>query len=64
MYVHYTYHSIALAGETNIQVPDKKPTQQYGLQGTNHLLPGFGKVYANLPTKALLKKDKVVKSIR
>ncbi|KAF7631029.1 hypothetical protein Mgra_00008736 [Meloidogyne graminicola] len=40
-------------------IPDKKLEQPYGLQGTNHLLPGFGKVYSKLPTKAILKKDKV-----
>ncbi|KAL7069760.1 hypothetical protein ACQ4LE_010891 [Meloidogyne hapla] len=40
-------------------IPDKKPEQPYGLQGTNHLLPGFGKVHSKLPTKAFLKKDKV-----
>nr|CAD2153812.1 unnamed protein product [Meloidogyne enterolobii]CAD2173621.1 unnamed protein product [Meloidogyne enterolobii] len=40
-------------------IHDKKPEMPYGLQGTNHLLPGFGKVHSKLPTKALLKKDKV-----
>ncbi|KAH7726793.1 Protein M88.7 [Aphelenchoides avenae] len=38
---------------------DKKPEQPYGLQGSNHLLPGKGKVFAKLPTRAILKKDKV-----
>ncbi|KAL3098037.1 hypothetical protein niasHT_027582 [Heterodera trifolii] len=40
-------------------IPDKKPSQPYGLQGTNHLLPGFGKIASKLPTKTILKKDKV-----
>lgn len=44
---------------TRVQVHDKKPEQPYGLQGTNHLLPGKGKVYGKLPTRAILKKDKV-----
>ena len=42
-----------------LQLPDKKPEQPYGLQGTNHLLPGKGKVAGKLPTRVLLKKDKV-----
>lgn len=32
---------------------------KYGLQGTHHLLPGTGKVSSVLPTRAILKKDKV-----
>uniref|UniRef100_A0AC34RI72 Iron-binding zinc finger CDGSH type domain-containing protein n=1 Tax=Panagrolaimus sp. JU765 TaxID=591449 RepID=A0AC34RI72_9BILA len=40
-------------------LPDKKPEQSYGLQGTNHLLPAKGKVAAKLPTRVMLKKDKV-----
>uniref|UniRef100_A0AC34GQ76 Iron-binding zinc finger CDGSH type domain-containing protein n=1 Tax=Panagrolaimus sp. ES5 TaxID=591445 RepID=A0AC34GQ76_9BILA len=38
---------------------DKKPEQNYGLQGMNHLLPGKGKVHSKLPTRAFLKKDKI-----
>uniref|UniRef100_A0A915AK60 Iron-binding zinc finger CDGSH type domain-containing protein n=1 Tax=Parascaris univalens TaxID=6257 RepID=A0A915AK60_PARUN len=38
---------------------DKKPEHPYGLQGTNHLLPGKGKVASKLPTKVLMKKDKI-----
>uniref|UniRef100_A0A158R4I6 CDGSH iron-sulfur domain-containing protein 3, mitochondrial n=1 Tax=Syphacia muris TaxID=451379 RepID=A0A158R4I6_9BILA len=38
---------------------DKKPQQKYGLQGTNHLLPGKGKVAGKLPTRVLMKKDKI-----
>uniref|UniRef100_A0A915DJL8 Iron-binding zinc finger CDGSH type domain-containing protein n=1 Tax=Ditylenchus dipsaci TaxID=166011 RepID=A0A915DJL8_9BILA len=40
-------------------IPDKKPEQPYGRQGTNHLLPGFGKVNSKLPTRTILRKDKV-----
>lgn len=40
-------------------IPDKKPHQLYGLQGSNHLLPGFGKIHSKLPTRAILKKDKI-----
>lgn len=35
----------------NIQLQDKKPNEEYGLQGTNHELPGTGKVHSKLPTK-------------
>ncbi|EFO98648.1 hypothetical protein GCK72_010082 [Caenorhabditis remanei] len=38
---------------------DKKPSEEYGLQGTNHELPGTGKVHSKLPTKVHMKKDKV-----
>ncbi|MFH4982102.1 hypothetical protein AB6A40_008811 [Gnathostoma spinigerum] len=38
---------------------DKAPSQQYGLQGTNHLLPSKGKISGKLPTMVLMKKDKV-----
>uniref|UniRef100_A0A914CR46 Uncharacterized protein n=1 Tax=Acrobeloides nanus TaxID=290746 RepID=A0A914CR46_9BILA len=40
-------------------IPDKKPSQPYGLQGTNHMQQKKGKVYAKLPTRVMLKKDKV-----
>uniref|UniRef100_A0A8R1TZ54 Iron-binding zinc finger CDGSH type domain-containing protein n=1 Tax=Onchocerca volvulus TaxID=6282 RepID=A0A8R1TZ54_ONCVO len=38
---------------------DKKPLHKYGLQGTHHLLPDTGKVSSTLPTRAVLKKDKI-----
>ncbi|KHN79924.1 CDGSH iron-sulfur domain-containing protein 3, mitochondrial [Toxocara canis] len=38
---------------------NKKPEHPYGLQGTNHLLPGKGKIASRLPTKVLMKKDKI-----
>ncbi|VDN58017.1 unnamed protein product [Dracunculus medinensis] len=38
---------------------DKKPSQPYGLQGTNHLIKVKGKVSGNLPTKVHMKKDKI-----
>ncbi|KJH45403.1 zinc finger CDGSH type [Dictyocaulus viviparus] len=38
---------------------DKKPNEPYGLQGTNHLLPGVGKIHSKLPIKVHMKKDKV-----
>ncbi|VDK88850.1 unnamed protein product [Litomosoides sigmodontis] len=38
---------------------DKKPLHKYGLQGTHHLLPYTGKVSSTLPTRAVLKKDKI-----
>jgi len=38
---------------------DKKPLEPYGLQGNNHLQPRKGKVYGKLPTRVLMKKDKV-----
>ncbi|CAJ0946569.1 unnamed protein product, partial [Mesorhabditis belari] len=41
------------------QLQDKKPHDAYGLQGTNHQLPGTGKIHSKLPTKVLMKKDKV-----
>lgn len=41
------------------QLPDKKPEQKYGLQGTNHLLPEKGKVAGKLPTRVFLKKNKI-----
>uniref|UniRef100_A0A914UJL2 Iron-binding zinc finger CDGSH type domain-containing protein n=1 Tax=Plectus sambesii TaxID=2011161 RepID=A0A914UJL2_9BILA len=41
------------------KLQDKKPEQPYGLQGNNHLQPGNGKIYSKLPTKILMKKDKV-----
>ncbi|TKR93778.1 hypothetical protein L596_008175 [Steinernema carpocapsae] len=40
-------------------IQDKKPEQLYGLQGKNHLLPGTGKIHSKLPTRVMLKKDKV-----
>ncbi|CAJ0574375.1 unnamed protein product, partial [Mesorhabditis spiculigera] len=41
------------------QLQDKKPGENYGLQGTNHQLPGVGKIHSKLPTKVHMKKDKV-----
>ncbi|VDK50198.1 unnamed protein product [Cylicostephanus goldi] len=38
---------------------DKKPHEPYGLQGSNHLLPGKGKIHSRLPVKVHMKKDKV-----
>ncbi|CAI4230483.1 unnamed protein product [Auanema sp. JU1783] len=38
---------------------DKKPSESYGLQGNNHLLPNKGKVHSKLPVKVHMKKDKV-----
>ncbi|KAK0425470.1 hypothetical protein QR680_009220 [Steinernema hermaphroditum] len=38
---------------------EKKPEEPYGLQGTNHLLPGTGKMHSKLPTRVMLKKDNV-----
>ncbi|CAD5215048.1 unnamed protein product [Bursaphelenchus okinawaensis] len=40
-------------------IHDKKPNEPYGLQGNNHLQTQKGKVADKLPTRALLKKDKV-----
>lgn len=42
-----------------LQLQDKKPSQPYGLQGTNHLIKVKGKVSGNLPTKVHMKKDKI-----
>ncbi|KAL1232464.1 CDGSH iron-sulfur domain-containing protein 3 [Trichinella spiralis] len=36
----------------------KKPEEPYGLQGSNHLLPEYGKVYSRLPVKVKFEKDK------
>ncbi|KRX78410.1 Secernin-3 [Trichinella sp. T6] len=36
----------------------KKPEEPYGLQGSNHLLPEYGKVYSRLPIKVKFEKDK------
>ncbi|KAK6739966.1 hypothetical protein RB195_008442 [Necator americanus] len=38
---------------------NKKPSEPYGLQGVNHLLPGKGKIHSRLPVKVHMKKDKV-----
>ncbi|VDN21352.1 unnamed protein product [Gongylonema pulchrum] len=50
-----THHLLPGTGK----LQDKKPLHKYGLQGTHHLLPGTGKVSATLPTRAVLKKDKI-----
>ena len=38
---------------------DKKPSQAYGIQGANHLLPNKGSIALRKPVKMELKKDKV-----
>ncbi|VDM76902.1 unnamed protein product, partial [Strongylus vulgaris] len=56
-------HSQRAVQKTCLQ--DKKPGEPYGLQGTNHLLPGKGKIHSRLPVKLTffvqvhMKKDKV-----
>ncbi|KAI6192795.1 hypothetical protein M3Y99_01920000 [Aphelenchoides fujianensis] len=37
----------------------KKESEPYGLQGNNHLQEKTGKVHSKLPTRVLMKKDKV-----
>lgn len=44
---------------TIFQLQDKKPLHKYGLQGTHHLLPYTGKISSTLPTRTVLKKDKI-----
>uniref|UniRef100_A0AC35UEP7 CDGSH iron-sulfur domain-containing protein 3, mitochondrial n=4 Tax=Rhabditophanes sp. KR3021 TaxID=114890 RepID=A0AC35UEP7_9BILA len=40
-------------------IAEKTAEQPYGLQGNNHLIESMGRVHSKLPTKVVLKKDKV-----
>lgn len=55
----FVTHVSCVTNISLLQLQDKKPSHNYGLQGTNHLLPGKGRVAGNLPTKVLMKKDKI-----
>jgi hypothetical protein len=43
----------------SFQLQDKKPSQPYGYQDANRFLPQTGKVASKLPTKVMMKKDKI-----